>query len=263
MSKEYAVKSHPLPPPYTDFTSPPHEDYVLPFLQKHGNKLIALFAITFLLFAVTLVWQIRLNARSEAEYIAAERAFSALQALPAGQEHIQDNADYQKLIAILGRYPELASHYNGQLAQTLMRVGNVPLAMTYADKALQGLSAEHLPFYEEYAKSSLLITQGLDKEAYKRAVMLQKRMEELTAARADSSPTEFGKVLLFLNRLRLATLAEKLQMPQEAFLAWTAVNAEARSAQDMLLKNLLINWRSGDLSFARYLETQKAAQKGI
>lgn len=263
MSKEQVMKDvrpHPLPPPYTDFTSPPHEDRVLFFLQRHGKKLAVIFFMTFVFFVITLVWQIRVNARSEMEYIAAERAFSSLQALPAGQQYIEDNPDYKKLVAILVRYPELASHYNGQLAQTLMRIGNVPLAITYADRALQGLSAEHLPFYEEYSKGSLLITQGYDEKAYKRAVLLQKHMEELLAKGKSSAPLEFGQVLLFLNRLRLATLAEKMKMPQEAFVAWTAVNAEAHATKDPLLQNLLASWHSGDLSFARYLETQKVAE---
>lgn len=262
MSKEHVIKSHPLPPPYVDFTAPPHENVILPFLERHGKTLIAIFAISFMLFVITLVWQIRLNARSEAEYIAAGRAFSALQALPSGQQGIEENPDYKRLVGILNRYPELASHYDGQLAQTLMRVGAVPLAMTYADRALQGLSAEHLPFYEEYSKSSLLITQGSEKEAYKRAVMLQKRMEEMSTAGTAASQSEFGKVLFFLNRLRLATLAEKLRLPQEASAAWAAVNLEARTPQDPLLRNLLANWSSGDLSFARYIETQKVGAVG-
>ena len=262
MSKENAlrvIKAHPLPPPYTDLTSPPHEEYILPFLQQHGKKLIAIFALTFLFFVITLLWQIRHNARSEAEYMAAERAFSALQAIPAGQEHIENNPNYKRLTAILGRYPELESRYDGQLAQTLMRIGDLSLAMPYADRALKGLSAEHLPFYEEYAKDSLLITQGHEKEAYKRATMLQNRMEELLATNDSAAHQKFGSVLLFLNRLRLATLLEKMNMPQEAPLAWINVNVEARNTQDPVLRNLLNSWHSGDLSFARYLETQKTA----
>lgn len=256
MSKEHAIKPHPLPPPYTDFTVPPHEDRILLFLQQHGKKLALVFIFFFVLFVIALVWQIRVNTRSEGEYIAAERSFSALQLLPAGQQHIETNPDYQRLVGILTRYPELNSRYDGQLAQTLIRIGNVPLAMTYADRALQGLSAEHLPFYEEYAKASLLITEGHNKEAYKRALLLQKHMEELMTKDPHAS-AQFGKVLLFLNRLRLATLLETMQMPQEALLAWKAVIEEARTTQEPLLRDLLTHWHSGDLSFMHYLETQK------
>lgn len=260
MSKEHAIKPHPLPPPYTDFTIPSHEDRILPFLQKHGKNIAIAFALFIALLVVALIWQIRTHARSEGEYIAAERAFAALQLLPAGQTHIEDNPDYKRLVGILKNYPELSSRYDGGLAQTLIRIGNVPLAMTYADRALQDLSVENLPFYEEYAKASLLITEGHKKEAYKRAVLLQKHMEELMTKGAQPS-SEFGKVLLFLNRLRLATLLETMQMPQEAALAWSAVINEARTTQDPLLNDLLAHWHSGDLSFVRYLETQKAIQR--
>lgn len=260
MTKHSEVKPHPLPPPYTDFTVPPHEERILPFLHKHGKTLIFVFALFFILFLITLLWQIRVNARSESEYIAAQRSFAALQLLPAGKEHVEENADYQRLAKILERYPELASRYDGRLAQTLIRIGNVSLAMNYADRALKELSVEHLPFYEEYAKTSLLMTEGREKEAYKRAVLLQKHMEDLIKQDPQNTPG-FGPVLVFLNNVRLATLLEKMQMPQDALYMWMLINKEARATQDPLLQSLLQQWRIGDLSFAKYVETQKAVFK--
>lgn len=244
-----------------DFVSESGEERLASFLSLYGKQLLITVAVLLLCLVGAYVWHRVGQGHAETDYSNAEKSYQELLQVK-GQDRskpLAENESYLILQGILARRPDLESRYDGPLAQIALERGDLKLAALYADKALKQLMAENLPFYEEFSKTSLLISEGNDREAYKRASFLQKRMRE----EAQSVNAGFRQSLLVFNQIRIASLMQRLGMRSDELQAWQEVQqlaaAEAANSGDRPAANLLETLKTGQVTFEDYLRAREKA----
>ncbi len=197
------------------------EEYLANWVEDYGVKILYAIGGATLLVAIIAVWGMSGGNDTVEDFLVAQEAFERFNGTPPGETNPSENPEYLKLKAILEADPSLATRYNGPLAQTFLRLGDMPLALFYGQKALNALAREDLPFYEDFSKTSLLIADGDYKTAVQRAEFLHKNMLE-SDPHLDRSEAErgFGDTLFLCNALRLATLQQRLGNAQEELRRW-------------------------------------------
>lgn len=218
------------------------------FLSTYGKQLLIAGAITLLMLLGAYMWHKIGQGHAEADYLKAEKAYQELLQDQDPPKPLKDNPAFEALQTILTRHPELTSRYGGAIAQIALQQGEIKLAVQYADHALKQLINENLPFYEEFSKTSLLIAEGHDREAYKRAAFLQKRMRE----EMQNADAEFRQSLLLFNQIRIASLMQRLGMRGDERKSWQEVQQLASSTNSRLLEGL----KTGQVSFKDYVQSR-------
>lgn len=241
----------------------PLEEKVAQWLKAYGSAVIYGGASVIGLLLLLFAWNHYTANADEKDYLQAEASYRTFSTLPSDQSSPATQPSFVELEAILEKRPELASRYNGLIAQNFLRLGDIPLALSYGQKALANLSDENLPFYEEYSKTSLLIADGKYPEALKRAEFLKKKMTE-----SKKAPTErgFGDTLYTFNVLRIAELQQKLGNASAELAAWTEAaqllspNKETLSAQQGLRQHdsdaILATFKTGKVGLLDYIDAR-------
>lgn len=137
--------------------------------------------------------------RSEGEYITATHAF-----VKWDQILDQEAEEFASLQKVMKKHPELHAHYDALIGQNLLSTHSPKEAEPYIERTLKRTDQ---PYYSDYARTSLLISEAKYEEARQSASLLKQRMAD------DSSFWENGKdnsALFAFNLLRIATLSEQL-----------------------------------------------------
>ncbi len=245
----------------------PMEEKVAQWLKTYGSAVIYSGLAIFSLMLVLFVWNQFTAHADEKDYLQAEASYRTFSALPSDQQSPATQPSFLELQSILEKRPELASRYNGLIAQTFLRLGDIPLALSYGQKALKNLSDESLPFYEDYSKTSLLIADGKYPEALKRAEFLKKKMTESGALTNDAPFTRgFGDTLYAFNLLRLAGLQRQLSNTDAELAAWNEIEQlltakESARGKGALtqhsIQNVLATFKTGKVGLLDYIEARK------
>lgn len=231
------------------------EERLASFLTQYGKPLLLAAGLLIALLLGGYLWHAASRGEAEGDYLLAETSFQQLTKVQAGETSLADNPSFVTLKKMLAKHPELGARYDGPLAQTLLKLGDVPLAVVYADLALKELAKENMPFYEEYAKTSLLIAQGDYRDAFKRASFLQKRMKEEMQTKNSSVTRGFSPQLFLANQLRLAALLQQLDLPAEELKAWQEVEQLAASS------HFLDEVKVGEVPFLQFVRAREAELK--
>jgi hypothetical protein len=121
-----------------------------------------------------------------------------------------DSAVSQEALArlqqLMHKHSELNAAYGGALAQLFLNQSQVEDALPYAEASLARVKSNDLPFYAEYAATTLLISQQNYSQALANAQALQLKMEEHLSLPADQRT--FGEELFALNLLRIGILQQ-------------------------------------------------------
>lgn len=137
--------------------------------------------------------------RSEGEYITATHAFVKWdQILDQGAE------EFASLQMVMKKHPELHAHYDALIGQNLLSTHSPKEAEPYIERTLKRTDQ---PYYSDYARTSLLISEAKYEEARQSASLLKQQMAD------DASFWENGKdnsALFAFNLLRIAILSEQL-----------------------------------------------------
>lgn len=216
-------------------------------------------------FFILYFWGYRTVGQDEKDYIQAEVSFSEFSATPPGEVDPATNLSYLALKTILDSHPELASRYNGLIAQNFLRLGDMKMALVYGQLALKDLSDENLPFYEDYSKTSLLIADGNYSEALKRSEFLGKKMKESIAQSGRNVQARgFGDTLVLFNTIRQALLQQRLGNAPAELLAWQELqrltqpnqkNSDTISHES--LAHVLAVFKTGKIGLDDYIEARK------
>lgn len=216
------------------------------WFSQHGQKMIYGAVVVVLVLIVGLVWSQQRKGASEKAYVDAEVSYNNFFRLASEQADPANDQPFLTLKDILKDHLELGPRYDGAIAQVFLRVGAMDPALIYGDKALKRLAAENFPSFEEFSKTSLLIVQGSDQEALKRALFLQKKMIE--AGSTD--------VLTLFNQIRLAMLYGRLGNKDEEIKAWNQwdqwVTTNPSAAQA-----LADGFKTGKVTLADYIAARK------
>lgn len=243
----------------TPLPEEPFADRLAHWVQQHGpTVLYAGVGIVVLLLAM-YAWSYRNAGDDEADYLKASVAYSEFSITGADVADPAASAAFVQLKEVLARHPDLSSRYDGLIAQTFLRLGDMKMALSYGQRALKQLTRENLPFYEDYSKTSLLIADGNDAEALKRAEFLTKKMNEsLLANGRDEQARGFGDILFLSNLLRQAMLQEKMNNAEGELLAWQELQRAAETNTEAFARVAAV-FKTGKIELNDYIEVRKKA----
>ena len=177
------------------------------WLSEHGKNILYGLAGILGLIVLTYAFSSGQTNKAEQEYIQAANDFAYFSKNGDAQDPTLTLAALDRLKNVMSKHPELHAVYDGAVAQTLLNRSKVDEAKPYAAATLKRVSSNNLPFYNDYAETSLLISQQDFKAALERTQILQQKMSEVIAA--QSSDRSFGDELFAFNLLRVAMLQQE------------------------------------------------------
>ena len=243
------------------------EERLALWVQEHGATVLYGFGVLLAVLVIALFWLSRGATQQEADYLAADLAFQEFTQSSADQLNPTENTAFRRLKEMIHQHPELGARYNGLIAQTFLRLGDIQQALVYGNKALPALTKENLPFYEDYSKTSLLIADGQYEDAFRRADFLQKKMVEAGSLYgADLTEKGFGNNLIVLNTIRLGMLHQRLNRDVDELQSWETLR-QLQASDDATIAPIKMDpatveailgaFKTGKVSFSDYIQDRK------
>lgn len=193
--------------PITQRPSMMNAESLAEYISHHMHYIIY-GLVGFLVVLATVYLLTNRNTRlSEKQYKEAAQAF-ALFANPSTAETEQANA-WKDLSTLMAKHEDLEATYGGAAAQILINRGNVTEALPLAQETLRRTAKDNLPFYHQYAETTLLIIKGKYQEALSQAQQLQQMIEAEVMTIPDWRNRSFGAELFALNLFRIAMLQKQ------------------------------------------------------
>jgi hypothetical protein len=181
------------------------ENKFIAFVSKHWSKLL----LGVLAVACLAVWAERFlksdENQSRQDFLIVQQIFDKFQKGQNLQEESLESAEN-----ILARHPELHPKYDAMLALAFFSQAKEAEGLKYAQLLLKKVKEELPPYYEAFARCTLLISEANYSQAYKDSLALhdmlqgQQRYQNLDA----------------MNTLRLLFLAERLGDSQQKQAFW-------------------------------------------
>lgn len=196
------------------------EGQLTDWLSKNG-KYIAYALIGLLtLFVILYRYSSSQAKQSEQDYLQASTDFVKFaKANPSVDIEISNTA-LQNLQAIMKKHPELHAAYDGMLAQILLNQGREAQAQPFAEATLNRTKIDDLPFYADFASTTLIIEKQDYKAALERAQALQLKMSDAISANPNSDQRSFGEELFAANLFRIAMLQQQLNDYSAELATW-------------------------------------------
>jgi len=189
-----------------------------------GSILVGLAVVlTLLLFASRFISSRNLNA--EADFLQSQVLLTEFQNRGA---EMTESDSLPRLEDILSRHPDLHAKYDGLIAQELIIDREPAKARPFAEQSFQRTSQDGIDAYQDFAKTSLLVSE----ERYDQALIDTQQLK----ARMDQDTTHnFGNILYMANLVRLAVLYQATNKPAEEIAAWKAVEDYLKNNGDFAL----------------------------
>ncbi len=211
--------------PLTEGPSILNTDYLAEWVSHRMQYIIyGLVGFLVILAAVYLLTN-RNTKLSEKQYQEASQAFT-LFAKPSTEEAEQAKA-LKDLSALMAKHEDLEATYGGAVAQILINRGNATDAISLAQETLRRTAKDNLPFYHQYAETTLLIVKGKYQDALAQAQQLQQLIEEEIKTIPNWRSRSFGAELFPLNLFRIAMLQKQTGDKAGERATWTLWNQYA------------------------------------
>ena len=201
------------------------ENPVIDWISKHGEKILYSILGAFALLILVYFWQSGSSSKIEGDYQSASREFQIFQqaAKSGDTQAVQDS--FQKLTLIMNQLPDLHAKYDAVIAQTYIDLNDIKQAKPLALSTLQRVGKDNLPFYNEYAQITLLISEGELATAIQRSEALKHQMiqnlEQVeTGVVAQMNEPTFGSNLYAFNLLRIAFLEQQIGNRENELKSW-------------------------------------------
>lgn len=215
--------------------------------------------LTFLIFGIFATKLERKTNRAEEDYVAAEVSFTKW-------EHLLGNSEknFVKLKQLVKKHPELQTHYDPLIAQTLLTTPSPKDATPFIERTL---ARTHQSYYGDYARTSLKISEKKYQEALNEALKLKEKME------ADDRFWEKsqGRCALFaFNLMRIATLSEQLEYKDLEIKTWEEIKYyggwDTRQSKNELIgqegfEQLLNHFSVHETTLLDYIKAREAQLK--
>ncbi|MCB1075643.1 MAG: hypothetical protein KDK59_08935 [Simkania sp.] len=197
--------------------------------------------------------------KNEADFVSATNAF-------VKWEQVLDtnNDELRNLATIMKKHPELKAEYEAKLAQDFIAMQESNKAREFGSSVIQRTNQ---PYYSDYAKASLLVSEGKFLEALEQALYLKKQMLEDEAFWTKSQGVKnYGSGLFAFNLMRIATLYQELGMKDRELEAWSELKAFAGwngAQKDVRIKqegfqSLLNHFTVQDMTLLDYISAREA-----
>jgi len=242
------------------------EHPITDWIVLHGKTFLYALGVGFVLLFIASFWFSRGTSEATTDYYNASREFQLFdkQSL-SGTEGTSAKPYFDKLNAILHKYPDLHAKYDGQIAQIFLDRNEVSQAKPFAEATLKRTSQDHLIPYAEYSKISLLIAENNIVEALARSIALKQTLatKESSLETENSSLTPPPENLLYaFNLLRIPFLQQIAGSPTDELHSWqewlqynTAENLKLMVAPEAI-ENIAKIFSNDDLSLAQYIEAR-------
>lgn len=224
-----------------DLLNHPAIAWVIQNKQNILYGIAAFFAI--LILGYRIVSSRTLDA--EKDYIQVENEFARFQENSLSADKPKALESFDKIESIIHRYSSLQAKYDGLTAQTLLIDQEVAKAYPFAERTFIRVKDDHIAFFEDFAKNSLIISEGKYDQALSQAEELKKKMDQ-----ANVLSTQ-GRLYVF-NLLRLAVLYQQLNRPADELKAWETLKAYEGNREAVLAIHDL--YREGNSSLSNYVE---------
>lgn len=214
-----------------------------------ANKQILLWGLVGLFAALLISYRYLSvsNLNAESDFMQAEITFQQIQ---QGTDPAATASRLQELTTLMARHPELHAKYDGSLAQMLLIQGQIPEAKALAQSTFKRVRPDQLAPYEEYAKTSLLIGEGLYAEALQHSLQLQTQLQEQPATASVTLP--------IYNLVRLAFLYQQLGQKHEELATWDALMQQTEDQVQTVLTTYQL-FQIGHTSLGHYIAERKEA----
>lgn len=253
-----------------EFAHLSEDNRFIQWISQHGlNVLYGLLAV----IAIVVIGYRLLyggGSKGESDYYNAENDYQVFAKNVASGSTVEAKEQLTKLQAIIQDHPELHAKYDGLLAQGLLNLGDVAEAQPYAARTLERTRDDKLPFYSDYASTTLLIAQQNFSDALKKAEELkQKMLDNAAAAGNDAGKRDFGDILFAFNMLRIAMLEQQIGDKQGELQSWQELKRYAKwsgeapsSAINPLAFQILLNhFEEGKVSLLNYIDAREKVLK--
>ena len=122
-----------------------------------------------------------------------------------------------KVKGLLKKYPDLSTQYDPILGQHLLATFSPKEAAPFIDRTV--LRTER-PYFSDYARTSLKMSEGRLEEALEDAIDLKKRVSQDGTFWEKSKQ---GSILFSFNLIRIAVLSQMLEKSEEERKAWEEI----------------------------------------
>lgn len=227
--------------PHTPWSEMISEHPVVLWISQNGRYLLGALLGVAMLFLLYNRFSGGQNGLIK-DYFQAEADFNRFKTDSNPDEQKQSLKD---LAAILKKLPDLQSKYDGSIAQLLLDRNETDQAQPFASRNLERTEKNHLSLFTEYAKTSLLISNG------KYAIALQNTkslIDNLKKAKlASPSNEEFSEALYILALLRSAYLEEKEGNNEAEKMAWLELKETLQSLKEQIVSNAALDSQTASL----------------
>lgn len=152
--------------------------------------------------------------QSEKDFVTATSAFTKW-----SQILDQNGTELAQLEKIVKKHPELRAQYDAPVGQSLLAVIAPQEASPFIERSLQRTNQ---PYYSDYSKTSLKISQGRYQEALQESLSLKEKMlsDGSYWEKLDDSSSLFA-----FNLMRTAILSQQLGNKAEELSAWQEIKS--------------------------------------
>jgi len=233
-----------------------------------NSKTLFLSFLTLIVMVVCLFQFTGGLSSGRADYQQVQKAFHAWIS-----EEGQDAKLLKNLEKPLRSHPELEAKFGTLMAQRLLTLGEVSKAGGYAAAALKRAQTLTSPYYTQFSRNTLVISQGKYAEALEKAKQLKVDLEKDDAFwEGRDKFVKSGSILYAYNLLRIASLEAALGSKEGELEAWEElvrnagwkdrpVNLKTYDPEAYAL--LARNFTQGDLSLLDFIEQrQKVLREG-
>jgi hypothetical protein len=236
------------------------------WFSEHGkNILYALMGIIGLLVIIYALSSSQ-NNKAEQEYIQAANDFTYFSKVNNVSDPALTANALDRLKGIMSNHPELNAVYGGAIAQTLLNRSQTEEAKPYAAATLARVKSNNLPFYNEYAENTLLISQQNYSQALEKSQALQQKM--IQDIESPAHEYSFGDELFALNLLRIAMLQQATNNPAElqTWQEWKGYaglggTAPAVNVDSQAFRTVVQQLAVGSISIPDYISHREALLK--
>lgn len=210
--------SHPKTGIKSSFLDFLEEGVLVDWFSRNGKHL--LYGLIAFVALLLIIYRFSNSQTSKAEhtYLQAANDFNTF----INVNHAQDpkgTEALERLTTYMKSHPELHAAYDGAIAQTLLDRNLIAEALPFAQSTLARTHIEDLPFYSDFAETTLMIAQKQYKQALSQATALQIKMTDMLKADSNMEKS-FGPELFAFNLLRIAMLYQQLEDRDSELRTW-------------------------------------------
>jgi hypothetical protein len=232
------------------------EEFELPMRASVDWKKIALYVLPAALIAGLLVAKLGTKkGRAEGDYVSATAAFTKWEKVLD-----QSGDEFAQLDKLVKKHPELHAHYDAPIGQNLLAAISPQEATPFIERTLDRTKQ---PYYSDYARTSLKISEGKYQEALGEAVNLK---EEMLSDSAYWEKSKDNSALFAFNLMRIATISQQLKNDETELEAWSEIKQYGGWGKDSSpsklighegFKQLLSHFSVQETTLLDYIETRE------